>query len=219
MLTRVMMHGRSAANPLLCGVCMGKLQKRPGGAEVDASVLFADVRGSTALAERSSPAEFRALLQRFYRVCGAAIERHNGVIDKFMGDGVMALFIPLATGPAHAAQAIASGRSILTAVRRSGLADAGLGVGCGIHSGRMFVGVMGTDDKLDFSALGDAVNVAARLAGVAAANEMVVSLAAWEAAEAAPPPVAIRAVAVAGRAAPLEVVSLSPAADHQAALG
>jgi hypothetical protein len=125
-LARLVWHGPMPDNPLLCKACFGHLSKHAGGAEIEISILFADVRGSTSLAERISASEFRALLQAYYRSTGAAIDENGGIIDKFLGDGVMALFIPVIAGENHAERAIAAGRAALLAVRRDGLAAKGL---------------------------------------------------------------------------------------------
>ena len=113
LLAKVFLRGESPDHPLICHACISPLGKHPGGAEIEISVLFADVRGSTALAERSSAADFRGELQRFYAVAGEAIDGNGGIIDKFLGDGVMALFIPMITGENHAARAIQAGRELL----------------------------------------------------------------------------------------------------------
>src|SRR4051794_15824835 len=134
-LARVMWHGRIANNPLLCKACFGKLSGQQGGAELEISVLFADVRGSTGLAERISAAAFRSLLQGYYKAAAAAIDENGGIIDKFLGDGVMALFVPVLTGENHARSAIAAGRAILDAVEGQDLGAKGIMVGAGIHSG------------------------------------------------------------------------------------
>jgi adenylate cyclase len=177
---------------------------------VEISVVFADVRGSTGLAERSSTADFRRLIQAYYRSAAAAIDANGGIIDKFLGDGVMALFIPVIAGENHAARAIEGGRAILTAVVRDGLAAKGLMVGAGVHTGDAFVGVVGSDEKLDFTALGDTVNIAARLGGVAGPSELLVSRPAWDRAGLGTPP-ASRDVEIAGRTGTLSVVALGPA--------
>ena len=162
-ISRLLRHGRHRDNPLLCDWCYGTLRKQPGGAELEISVLFADIRGSTGLAEQVGAAQFRDLLQRFYGVAERAVTAEDGAVDKFLGDGVMALFIPGFTGLAHAAHAIAAGRRILEGVAR--LPGDRLPVGVGIHTGTSYVGVVGSGDDLDFSALGDVVNVSARLGG------------------------------------------------------
>jgi adenylate cyclase len=193
-------------NPLICTACFGTLSKQHGGAEVGVSVVFADVRGSTGLAERISASAFRGLLQRYYRTAAAAIDANGGIIDKFLGDGVMALFLPVIAGEDHAGRAIKAGREILAGVERDGLAGQGLMVGAGVHVGGAFVGIVGSDAKADFTALGDTVNIAARLGGVAGPGELLVSRAAWDRAG-LPAPEMERMVEVAGRTGSLAVVS------------
>ncbi len=200
-----MWHGPIPSNPLLCKACFGKLAGHPGGAEVEISVLFADVRGSTGIAERTSASEFRKLIQAYYRSAGTAIDLNGGIIDKFLGDGVMALFIPVITGENHAARAISAGRAVLDAVERDGLSRKGLRVGAGIHTGDAFVGVVGADEKVDFTALGDTVNIAARLGGIAGPGELLISRATWDRAG-LEPPLATREVEIAGRAEHLAIV-------------
>jgi adenylate cyclase len=144
------------------------VEKEPGGAEVSITVLFADVRGSTGIAERTSAAEFSALLQRFYALVTEAVQAEGGVIDKFLGDGVMALFIPSFTDRHDAASGLAAARRIL--------AETSLPVGVGLNSGPAFTGFLGaTAEVAGFSAVGDAVNVTHRLGGEAAAGELLVS--------------------------------------------
>jgi adenylate cyclase len=204
--TSMVRHGKSKANPLLCGLCFGKLARIPGGAEVEISVLFADVRGSTRIAEQTTSAEFRRLLQEFYRLAATAVDANDGIVDKFLGDGVMALFIPVIAGENHAGRAVKTGQDILRAVEHSELPSRGVRVGVGLQTGTAFVGVMGSDENLDFSALGDTVNVAARLGSVAGPGELVVSRAAWERAGLPVDEVAVRAIDITGREAKLEVV-------------
>ena len=205
-VARLFWHGPMRDNPLLCKACFGKLSGHPGGAELEISVVFADVRGSTGLAERSSASAFRSLIQAYYRSAAIAIDVNGGIVDKFLGDGVMALFIPVITGENHAGRAVNAGRAILTAVERDGLARQGLMVGAGVHTGEAFVGVVGSDEKTDFTALGDTVNIAARLGGLAGPGELLVSRVAWERAGLGAPP-AEREVEIAGRTGNLTVVA------------
>jgi len=206
-LTKVMSHGASEANPLLCSMCFGHLRDSPGGAEIEITVLFADIRGSTGIAERTSAADFRRLVQQFYYRASKAIHDHDGVVDKFLGDGIMALFLPVVTGGAHAAFAIEAGEALLDEVVDPELVAGGVGVGVGVHSGGAFVGTVGSGDRLDFTALGDTVNVAARLGSDAGAGELFVSDATWQAAgrEGGGDR---RELSVKGRAEPLRVVVL-----------
>ena len=211
-VARLFWHGPMRNNPLLCKACFGQISRHPGGAELEISVVFADVRGSTGLAERSSASEFRALIQAYYRSAATAIDDNGGIIDKFLGDGVMALFIPVITGEDHAGRAITAGRSILAAVERDGLTRRGLLVGAGVHSGEAFVGVVGSDEKVDFTALGDTINIAARLGAIAGPGELLVSRAAWDRAGLGTPPL-LREVEIAGRAGRLAVVPTAAPAD------
>jgi adenylate cyclase len=178
--------GRWAANPTLCRICARGLHKGKGGAEVQATFLFADIRGSTGLAEHLRPGQFQALLDRFYRICAEAIDAGGGLLDKYLGDGVVALFTPVFAreGRSPAAGAIEAGRAILERVGSSATDDRpSLPVGVGVHSGLAYIGVLGTEGgQLDFTGVGDTVNTAARLGSVADAGELLVSLVAAEAA-------------------------------------
>ena len=215
-VARLFWHGPMRNNPLLCKACFGSLSRHPGGAEIEISVLFADVRGSTAIAERSSASEFRSLLQAYYRSASTAIDVNGGIIDKFLGDGIMALFIPVITGENHAGRAISAGRAVLAAVQEASLAARGLMVGAGIHAGTAFVGVVGSDEKIDFTALGDTVNIAARLGSLAGSGELLVSREAWQRAG-EPTQAVTRQVEIAGREGDLAVVVAGPTSEMAAA--
>ena len=211
LVTRLMMHGPSTSNPMLCSLCFGQLRNVPGGAEIEISVLFADIRGSTGIAERTSAGAFRHLVQQFYLRAAKAIHEHDGVVDKFLGDGIMALFLPVVAGDMHALRAIEAGEAVLRGGEDRRLAEGGVRVGVGVHTGEAFVGTVGMDERLDFTALGDTVNVAARLGSEAGAGELLVSGAAW-ATGGRTAAVDRRRVEVKGRAEPLEVVVLAPGA-------
>ncbi len=160
-------------NPQLCKACIGGLVKQgPGGAEVEISLLFADIRGSTTIGEQLSPTAFSALLHAFYRLAADAITGQDGVVDKFVGDEAIGLFIPGFAGRDHAAKAIEAGRALLTAVGRSdATAEGSIPVGGGVHTGTAYVGSVGASGEIsDFTALGDVVNSTARLASLAAAG-------------------------------------------------
>ena len=128
-----------------------------GGAEVELSLLFADIRGSTGLGERLRPAEFSALLGEFYRLAANAIVGNEGVVDKFVGDEAIGLFIPGFSGADHAVKAIAAGRAILKAAGRADASPSGaIPVGAGVHTGIAYVGSLGSSEQIsDFTALGD----------------------------------------------------------------
>jgi adenylate cyclase len=172
-------YGRWQKNPSLCGACMRVMERNQGGAEIELTLLFADVRGSTELATAISATEFGRVLNRFYGIAAKAIESTGGSVDKYLGDGVFALFIPGFSGADHAARAIGAAREILSATAHmTQLDEAGgsLPVGIGVHTGPAYVGVLGqAGDLTDFTALGEAVHVTERLSGVASARELLVS--------------------------------------------
>jgi adenylate cyclase len=161
-------------NRRLCKWCIRAVHKHPGGAEVEISVLFVDVRGSTAIAERMQPQEFSQLMARFYGAAAGVIDESDGIVDKFVGDAAVALFIPGFAGSDHAAAAIAAARDLLEQTGND-REDPWIPVGAGVHTGRSFVGSVGEGDARDFTALGDTVNTTARLTGLAAAGEILIS--------------------------------------------
>jgi adenylate cyclase len=174
LLMRAIRYGPSTLNRRLCKWCIRAVHKHPGGAEVEISVLFADVRGSTAIAERMLPEEFSRLMSRFYGAAAEVIDEWDGIVDKFVGDGAVALFIPGFAGSDHAANAIAAARGLLAQTGNDG-PEPWIPVGAGVHTGKSFVGTVGEGDARDFTALGDTVNTAARLTGVAGAGEILIS--------------------------------------------
>jgi adenylate cyclase len=173
--------GPSKLNRRLCRACFRHIEKHPGGAEIELSLLFADVRGSTGLAERMQAEEFSRLISRFYGAAASVVDGWNGLVDKFVGDEVVALFIPGFAGEDHASRAVEAGRDLLRKTGNDG-GEPWAPIGAGVHTGVAFVGRVGEGDACDFTAVGDAVNTTARLASAAGAGELLVSRAAAEAA-------------------------------------
>lgn len=178
-LTRMLAFGPSRLNRRLCKWCIRSIHKQPGGAEVEISLLFADVRGSTALAEKMAPGEYSKLLARFYGTAAKVIDEHDGIVDKFVGDEAVALFVPGFTGEEHASRAVDAARSLLRETGNNG-PEPWVPIGIGVHTGVAYVGRVGEGDACDFTAVGDAVNTTARLASSAGAGEILVSKAAAE---------------------------------------
>jgi adenylate cyclase len=204
----------SGANPTMCNSCFSFIGRHHGGAEVEGTMLFADIRGSTTLAESMSPGAFHELLNRFYAVATEVVFAHNGTIDKFVGDELVALFFPLLSGQRHVAAAIDAATALL---RATGHADADgpwAPVGAGVHTGRAWFGAVGEGTYVELTAVGDAVNVAARLASNASTGEVLVS---DDAARAGglDPSLERRSLQLKGRAQPTEVVSLRVGAAPQ----
>ena len=171
-------------------------------------MLFADVRGSTGLAESMSATDFSALLNRFYRVAVDALVERDAVIDKLVGDEVVALFISGLAGQLHARRAIEAAGVILS---RTGH-DSGapwLPIGAAVHTGRAYVGAVGAEGTFtDFTALGDAVNTAARLASAARPGETLVSAPAAVAAGLVTAGLERRLLTLRGRNEPIETFVL-----------
>jgi adenylate cyclase len=191
-------------NPHFCKACYQGLQKNFGGAEIELTMLFADVRGSTGLAEGMTATEFSALLNRFYRVAVDVLIDADAVIDKFVGDEVVALFLPGLAGPQHARRAIEAAAALL---RATGHEDTPwLPIGVAVHTGRAYVGAIGVEGQFtDFTALGDAVNSAARLASLARAGETLVSEDAARASDLDTTGLIRRVVELRGRSEPMTV--------------
>jgi adenylate cyclase len=168
-------------NPRFCNTCFSLAETHPGGAEIELTMLFADIRGSTGLAERLGTAEFSRLVGRFYDAVTSVLVGHDALIDRLIGDEVIGLFIPLFSGTDHARRAIQSAQEILRATGHSDPGGPWVPLGAGVHTGTAYVGSVGTQGVTDFTALGDDVNATARLASMARAGEILVSSAALEA--------------------------------------
>jgi adenylate cyclase len=202
---------RFPGNPAICGSCIKELNKiGVFGAEIPVSLLFADIRGSTGIGERSSPTEFRAFLDRFYQLSAKAILDNDGILDKFVGDEAIGLFFVGISGTEHPAAAIRAARALLDAVGRPDASESGaIPVGAAVHTGHAFVGSTGAGGTVsDFTALGDVVNTTARLASEAGAGELLVSIEAARAGHLDSPSLEHRTVSVRGRSEAVEVVAL-----------
>jgi adenylate cyclase len=162
----------SRKNPTLCSRCCDSLPV--GGAEVDIAVLFADVRGSTALGDRTPPAEFARLLNRFYAVATETLVRHDAVIDKLIGDEVMAFFVLGISGAQYRRRAVEAGIDLLRAVGYGTREGPWLTIGVAVNAGIAYVGNVGAG-VVDFTALGDTVNVGSRMQSHAAGGELLVT--------------------------------------------
>ena len=196
-------------NPRFCNRCFGFLATYGiAGVEIEITALFADVRESTGMAEALGPTEFRRRINGFYRIATDALLRADGLVDKFVGDGVVGMFIPGLSGSDHAAKATVAASEIVAGARR-----AGLGVGAGVHTGVAFVGTVGDADNVhDFTALGDAVNSAARLSSAAGPHEVLVSAASADAAGLDRTGLEVRHLELKGRTEPMDVVVLAAGA-------
>jgi adenylate cyclase len=138
------------------------------GQQCEVTVLFADLRQFTALSERLTPVEIVALLNEFQASMVAAVFAHGGTLDKFLGDGLMAYFGAPVAQPDHALLAVRCALAMQVALAelntaRAARNQAPLRMGVGVHTGTAIVGAIGTETRREFTAVGDAVNIAARL--------------------------------------------------------
>ena len=171
-------------NPHFCNWCMWLGQVYPGGAEIELSILFADVRGSTELGETMSAAEFSHVMNQFYGAATKVLIRTDAFIDKLVGDEVIGLYIPGYAGRRHARKALVAAQRLGRAMGYGSAEGPWLPIGIGVHTGVAYVGtVQGTEGAVtDFTALGDNVNVTARLVNEAKPGEALISDATYNAA-------------------------------------
>lgn len=175
-LMRAIGKDKSKYNPNLCTECEDYVRKNKAGAEIDMSLLFADIRGSTALAEKLNPSEYSELINRFYTVASDILVKEKALIEKLAGDQVSGFFAPGLAGDDYHDDAIRAAKQILEATGYGSPEGPWAPVGIGVHSGRTFYGAVGTPTGLtELSILGDTPNTAARLASEAKAGEILIS--------------------------------------------
>ncbi|HEX2453935.1 MAG TPA: adenylate/guanylate cyclase domain-containing protein [Vicinamibacterales bacterium] len=151
-----------------------KTPERQLGERREITLLFCDIRGFTSFAEQRAPEEAVAVLNRYLHLQADLVKQYHGDVDKFIGDAVFAHF----TGPDMALDAIRCGVEIQRAVASAGLKHPDLpklDVGVGIATGEVIVGSIGSDDRLDYTAIGSAVNLSARLCAACDAHEILMS--------------------------------------------
>jgi adenylate cyclase len=176
---------RSKMNPNICTICERSFRRIKGKQHITATatILFADIRGYTHLSDRIDPAVLGEIVSTFQDQCAQAIWAHDGIVNKQMGDGLMAIFNFPIRIERHAAAAIAAAidiqRRCAEVLERLGsssgeLPDKSIGVGVGIHSGEVEIGEF-SSFRSDFTAIGGTVNLTSRLESQAAAGEILVS--------------------------------------------
>lgn len=162
---------------------MGFCEEYPGGTEVELSMLFVDVRGSTSLAEKMSPSSYSRLINRFYKAATDVLIRTDAFIDQFVGDEAVGLYFPLFTGPNHTRAAVLAAQELLSVMGYGGKNEPWIPVGVGVHTGNVFFGtISGSEGSVtDVAAMGDNVNTTARIASKAAPGEALISDVAYSA--------------------------------------
>ena len=142
-----------------------RLQKDPdllklGGEKRRCTFLFTDVRGFTALSEKLEPEEVTKIMNKALTIQSEAVKKYNGMVDKYIGDAMMAIFNAPLDLPHHEQVAVECAKEIQENIEK---ADIGVAIGVGVNTGEAVIGNMGSDTRFDYSAIGDAVNTAARL--------------------------------------------------------
>jgi adenylate cyclase len=167
------LYGRkqSNLNPQFCNICEDFAKKFPGGAEVEMSMLFVDVRGSTTLSESMSAMEFQKLINRFFVGTTKIIGEELGLVEKLAGDAVAAFWGAGFAGQDYVARTVRAAQKI-----QNDMTQQKIPVGIGVHAGVAYFGAMGEQHGvINISAIGDEVNTAARIASKAAAGEILLS--------------------------------------------
>ncbi len=185
----------------------------PGGTRRTITVLFADLRGFTTLSEAKAPEGVVELLNRFFTLMSEVIFRHGGTLDKYIGDCVLAFFgAPYATerDALKAVRAAIDMQRAVASLNRELAAEGQpeIGVGIGINTGPAIVGFIGSDTRLDYTAIGDTVNTAARLEHLAKAGQIIISEHTMQAIDASVNYVGLDAVQVKGRVAKLQIAEV-----------
>ncbi len=149
-----------------------------GGRRTEISTIFADIRGFTSFSESVSPEELVSILNRHLGAAAEAILAENGTIDKFLGDAVMAWFnapIPQSDHALRAVRAALGIRNAIYALHQTLPAEAHLSFGIGIHTGDAILGLVGSEKRLEYTAIGDSVNTAKRIQENSAAGQILIT--------------------------------------------
>jgi adenylate cyclase len=149
------------------------------GTRLEATIMFVDIRGFTALAERSDPDAVVELLNSYFRLVTDIIIKHGGYLDKFVGDAVMGVFGALIPDPVHAESAVRAAVEVRHHLpelnQRLPAIGSHIQVGIGINTGEVVAGNLGSSKRMEYTVIGDNVNVASRLTDLAGPDEVLIS--------------------------------------------
>jgi adenylate cyclase len=179
-----------------------------GGKRADITVLFADIRGFTTFSESLEPEKLVKVLNRYLAAMAEAVLEHGGTIDKFMGDAIMAWFNAPVPQPDHTLRAVKTALAIRDSVEqlyKELPADSQLAFGVGIHYGDAVLGLIGTEKRLEYTAISDSVNTAKRIQENSAKNQILISKDAYDRVKKEVTAKPHAEITVKGKARPLEV--------------
>jgi PAS domain S-box-containing protein len=179
-----------------------------GGKKTGITILFADIRGFTSYSEKQTPEELVAVLNRYLAAAAEAVLKYEGTVDKFLGDAVMAWFNAPLPQPDHTLRAVKTALAIRTAIEnlhRELPEEAHLDFGVGIHYGEAVLGWIGTEKRLEYTAIGDSVNTTKRIQENSARNQILISRDAYERVKDQVNARAYAPLTVKGKAQPIDV--------------
>ena len=186
---------------------------RLGGVNQKITVLFADIRGFTSISEKENPEKIVGLLNRYFSAMSEIIFEHGGTLDKYIGDGLMALFGAPNVSEEDALNAVKAAvkmqkrlRTLNDELRHEGLSE--ISVGIGLHTGVATVGYIGSEKRSEYTAIGDTVNLAARLQDIAKGGQIIMTEAAHEASGGRIPVNVLDPLTVKNRVEPVKVLEV-----------
>ena len=203
-------RGQSREDPRVCNSCVRQGQKHPGGTHVDIATVFADMRGSTPTAERIGDQAFSDLINRFSLTSSKVLIGAGALLGRMAGDEAIGYFVPGLAGPNYAQAALDSAVELLLATGHTDEDGPWIPLGVGVHAGNAYVGSLGGDGSTELTALGDDINVGARLADSAGVGEILASLQLTQRVGLDTDGLEHRTLNLKGKAAPFEVAVIKP---------
>jgi adenylate cyclase len=204
-------RGQSHEDPRFCNACINYGRRNPGGAEVELATMFADVRGSTPLAEKIGNRAFRDLIDRFFKTSSEVLVGSGALLGRLAGDQAIGYFVPGIAGPEYAQAALKSARDLLVATGHTESDGPWIPLGVGLHAGTGYVGMVGSPgEPMELTALGDDINVGSRISDAARTGEILASLQLAETAGLDVDALEHRELTLKGKEESMEVVVISP---------
>lgn len=176
------------------------------GRSIPVTVMFTDIRGFTSFSEKTPPEQVVAVLNEHFTMATEIILRHGGHVDKFIGDAILAVFGALMEYDDHAERAVRAAVTLQSALRKGEKSEGqNIRIGIGINTGEVIAGNIGSQKRMEYTVIGDAVNLASRLTGIAGPGEIIVSRATYEAVGSHMKAEKLEPVSVKGKSEPIEI--------------